>query len=63
MTSPILPDYVPVPRASLGPAVNGRGYYVGGVERDLYWITDGDYHPAFLTAREHVRASCHDYDV
>ena len=60
MTSPILPDYVPVPRASLGPAVNGRGYYVGGVERDLYWITDGDCHPAFLMAREHVRASCHD---
>ena len=60
MTSPILPDYVPVPGASLGPAVNGRGYYVGGVERNLYWITDGDYHPAFLTAREHVRASCHD---
>jgi hypothetical protein len=28
--SPILPDYVPVPRASLGPAVSGRGYYVGG---------------------------------
>ena len=60
MTSPILPDYVPVSRASLGPAVTGRGYYVGGVERDLYWITDGDYHPAFLMAREHVRASCHD---
>ena len=60
MTSPILPDYVPVPRASLGPAVSGRGYYVGGVERDLYWITDGDYHPAFLMARERVRASCHD---
>jgi hypothetical protein len=44
MTSPILPDYVPVPRASLGPAANGRGNYVGGVERNLYWITDGDYH-------------------
>jgi hypothetical protein len=25
MTSPILPDYVPVPRASLGPAVNDQG--------------------------------------
>ena len=63
MTSPILPDYVPVPRASLGPADNGRGNYVGGVERNLYWITDGDYHPVFLTTREHVRASCHDYYV
>ena len=63
MTSPILPDYVPVPRASLGPAVNGRGNYVGGVERNLYWVTDGDCHPAFLTAREHGRAGRHDYDV
>jgi hypothetical protein len=63
VTSPTLPDYVPVPQASLGPAVNGRGYYLGEVERNLYWIADGDYHPTFLTAREHVRASCHDYDV
>jgi hypothetical protein len=39
VTSPILPDYVLVPWASLGPAVNGRGYYVGGVERNLCWIT------------------------
>jgi len=60
VTSPILPDYVPVPRASLGPAVSGRGYYVGGVERNLYWVTDGDCHPAFLTTHERVRASCHD---
>ncbi|HJZ28783.1 MAG TPA: hypothetical protein VJ370_21090 [Streptosporangiaceae bacterium] len=60
MTSPVLPDYVPVPRASLGPAVSGRGYYVGGVERNLYWIADRDYHPVFLTTREHVGASRHD---
>jgi hypothetical protein len=38
----ILPDYVPVPRASFGPAVNEQGYYVGRVERNLYWVTDGD---------------------
>jgi len=44
-----LPDYAPVPRASLGPAVNGQDYYVGRVERNLYWVTDGDYHSAFLT--------------
>src|SRR6516225_788210 len=50
----ILPDYVPVPRASLGPAVNDRGYYVGRVERNLFWITDGDYHSAFLTTRDSV---------
>ena len=54
MTSPILPDYVPVPRASLGPALNEQGYYVGRVERNLYWVTDGDYHSAFLTTRDGV---------
>ena len=54
MTSPILPDYLPVPRASLGPAVNGQGYYVGRVERNLYWVTDGDYHSAFLTTLDGV---------
>jgi glyoxylase-like metal-dependent hydrolase (beta-lactamase superfamily II) len=52
--TPILPDYAPVPRASLGPAVNDQGYYVGRVERNLYWVTDGDYHSAFLTTRDGV---------
>src|SRR6266436_8761275 len=52
--APILPDYVPIPRASLGPAVNDQGYYVGRVERNLYWVTDGDYHSAFLTTRDGV---------
>jgi hypothetical protein len=52
--APILPDYAPVPPASLGPAVNGQGYYVGRVERNLYWVTDGDYHSAFLTTRDGV---------
>ena len=51
---PILPDYVPVPRASLGPAVNEQGYYVGRVERNLYWVTDGVYNSAFLTTRDGV---------
>src|SRR6476646_11582227 len=56
MTSTIaaLPDYAPVPKASPGPAVNDRGYYVGQVERNLYWITDGDYNSAFLTTRDGV---------
>jgi glyoxylase-like metal-dependent hydrolase (beta-lactamase superfamily II) len=59
MTSPSssalsLPDYAPVPSASLGPAVNEHGYYVGRVERNLYWVTDGDYHSAFLTTRDGV---------
>ena len=50
-----LPDYAPIPKASLGPALNSQGYYVGRVERNLYWITDGVYQSAFLTTRE---ASC-----
>jgi hypothetical protein len=56
MTSTIsaLPDYAPVPKASPGPAVNDRGYYVGQVERNLYWITHGDYNSAFLTTRDGV---------
>jgi glyoxylase-like metal-dependent hydrolase (beta-lactamase superfamily II) len=52
--APILPDYAPVPRSSLGPALNDQGYYVGRVERNLYWVTDGDYHSAFLTTRDGV---------
>jgi hypothetical protein len=35
-----LPDYAPVPRSSLGVALNDQGYYVGRVERNLYWVTD-----------------------
>ena len=53
-TIPALPDYAPVPRSSLGPAVNDKGYYVGPVERNLYWITDGDYNSAFLTTQDGV---------
>src|SRR5438445_10825457 len=49
-----LPDYAPVPRASLGPALNDQGYYVGRVERNLYWVTDGTYQAAFLTTNEGV---------
>ena len=52
--TPILPDYAPVPQASLSPAVNDQGYYVGRVERNLYLVTDGDYHSAFLTTRDGV---------
>jgi glyoxylase-like metal-dependent hydrolase (beta-lactamase superfamily II) len=49
-----LPDYAPVPRSALGPALNERGFYVGRVERNLYWITDGVYQSAFLTTRDGV---------
>src|SRR5256712_5586813 len=49
-----LPDYAPVPRSALGPALNEQGYYVGRVERNLYWITDGTYQSAFLTTSDAV---------
>ena len=49
-----LPDYAPIPRSALGPALNEQGYYVGRVERNLYWITDGTYQSAFLTTADGV---------
>src|SRR5438874_2909938 len=49
-----LPDYAPVPRSALGPALNEQGYSVGRVERNLYWITDGTYQCAFLTTSDGV---------
>ena len=49
-----LPDYAPIPQTALGPAVNEQGYYVGRVERNLYWVTDGTYQAAFLTTSDGV---------
>ena len=49
-----LPDYAPIPRGALGPALNEQGYYVGRVERNLYWVTDGTYQSAFLTTSDGV---------
>ncbi len=49
-----VPDYAPVPRSALGPALNDQGYYVGRVERNLYWVTDGVYQSAFLTTADGV---------
>ena len=49
-----LPDYAPVPPAALGPALNAQGYFVGRVERNLYWVTDGAYQAAFLTTSDGV---------
>jgi glyoxylase-like metal-dependent hydrolase (beta-lactamase superfamily II) len=51
---PDLPDYAPIPASALGPAVNAQGYYVGRIERNLYWVTDGTYQAAFLTTKEGV---------
>jgi glyoxylase-like metal-dependent hydrolase (beta-lactamase superfamily II) len=47
-------DYAPIPRSALGPALNDQGYYVGRVERNLYWVTDGVYQSAFLTTSDGV---------
>jgi hypothetical protein len=49
-----LPDYAPIPRSALGPALNDQGYYVGRVQRNLYWVTDGVYQSAFLTTGDGV---------
>src|SRR2546429_3660400 len=49
-----LPDYAPIPASALGPAVNTQGYYVGRVEKNLYWVTDGTYQAAFLATRKGV---------
>jgi glyoxylase-like metal-dependent hydrolase (beta-lactamase superfamily II) len=49
-----LPDYAPIPRPAVGPALNELGYYVGRVERNLYWVTDGTYQSAFLTTSDGV---------
>jgi glyoxylase-like metal-dependent hydrolase (beta-lactamase superfamily II) len=53
-TTSALPAYAPVPRTPPGPPVSDQGYYVGRVGRNLYWITDGDYNPPFLTTRDGV---------
>jgi glyoxylase-like metal-dependent hydrolase (beta-lactamase superfamily II) len=49
-----LPEYAPVPAASVGPALNADGYYVGKIQRNLYWVTDGYYQAMFLTTPEGV---------
>jgi glyoxylase-like metal-dependent hydrolase (beta-lactamase superfamily II) len=49
-----LPDYAPVPEAAFGPALNEQGYFVGRVERNLFWVTDGTYQSAFLATPDGV---------
>jgi len=49
-----LPNYAPIPRSALGPAVNAQGYFVGRVEKNLYWVTDSAYQAAFLTTCDGV---------
>jgi glyoxylase-like metal-dependent hydrolase (beta-lactamase superfamily II) len=49
-----LPDRAPIPGSARGPALNELGYYVGRVEGNLYWVTDGTYQSAFLTTSDGV---------
>jgi glyoxylase-like metal-dependent hydrolase (beta-lactamase superfamily II) len=49
-----LPEYAPIPESSRGLTPFEKGYYVGRVERNLYWVTDGVYQSAFLTTRDGV---------
>ena len=44
----------PIPGSAVGPAVNEQGDYVGRVEGNLYWVTDGTYQSAFLTTSDGV---------
>src|SRR5437899_7923048 len=53
-TAKPLPDYAPVPASAFGPAPNEQGYYVGRIERNLHWVTDGVYQAAFLTTSDGV---------
>ena len=53
-SAPSLPDYAPIPATAFGPAPNEQGYYVGRIERNLYWVTDGTYQSAFLTTSDGV---------
>jgi glyoxylase-like metal-dependent hydrolase (beta-lactamase superfamily II) len=48
------PDRESIPASALGPPLNPRGYYVGQVEGNLYWVTDGTYQSAFLTTCDGV---------
>ena len=49
-----LPDYAPIPKSALGPALNEQGYHVEHVERTLYAVTDGTYQSAFLITSDGV---------
>jgi glyoxylase-like metal-dependent hydrolase (beta-lactamase superfamily II) len=48
------PDRAPIRRPVSGPVVNEQGYYVGRVQGNLYWVTDGTYQCAFLTTPDGV---------
>ena len=47
------------PQSAIGPALNEQGYYVGRVDRNLYWITDGSCQSAFLTTKDRAGTDWH----
>lgn len=49
-----LPNYAPIPAEAFGPAPNADGYFVGRIDSNLYWVTDGFYQAMFLTTRTGV---------
>ncbi|MFJ2556401.1 MULTISPECIES: MBL fold metallo-hydrolase [unclassified Streptomyces] len=49
-----LPEFAPVPRSALGPALNADGYFVGRIKDNLYWVTDSHYQTMFLSTRDGV---------
>ena len=49
-----LPSFAPVVPSSFGPPLNADGYYVGQINDNLYWVTDGFYQSMFLAAAHGV---------
>jgi len=49
-----LPSYAPVPPSAFGPVPNAQGYFVGRIEDNLYWVTDGFYQSMFLAGARGV---------
>jgi glyoxylase-like metal-dependent hydrolase (beta-lactamase superfamily II) len=49
-----LPDFAPVPESAFGPPLNEDVYFVGRVERNLFWVTDGTYQSAFLVTPDGI---------
>ena len=49
-----LPEVAAIPGEAFGPTPNADGYFVGQIDANLYWVTDGFYQAMFLTTRDGV---------
>src|ERR1700722_6614667 len=49
-----LPDFAPIPKSALGPAVNADGSYVGRGEENLDRVPHATHQAAFLTTKAGV---------